>query len=182
MQAISLYISLPLLINSAACTSHDLGHFWRFLLAPRTAFHPSACSRLPRSIEYTASIDCTSFSAHTGLLAPVFMKRSVDALSGAISRVGVRACVIALLSSGLCRVVNSVAREAQGPVFTPVAQVSLLLAPEMRAGCPLLSRSLQPGGEWLHVAVGVAISPKPLTRTDGSRLKDHHLQAHAPCW
>ena len=59
----------------------------------------------------------------TGLMAPLFMKRSVDALSGTITQLAVRASVLALLWSGACRVVNSVAREAQGPIFTPVAQV-----------------------------------------------------------
>lgn len=59
-------------------------------------------------------------------MAPTFLKRSVDALSGTITQTAVNACVAALAWSGVCRVINSVAREAQGPIFTPVAQVNKL--------------------------------------------------------
>lgn len=64
-------------------------------------------------------------SPFAGLLAPTFLKKAVDALSGTITQAAVNACVAALAWSGFCRVINSVAREAQGPIFTPVAQVGL---------------------------------------------------------
>lgn len=66
--------------------------------------------------------------SYAGLLAPTFLKRSVDALSGTITQTAVNACVAALAWSGVCRVVNSIAREAQGPIFTPVAQVHHIYA------------------------------------------------------
>ena len=68
-----------------------------------------------------------SYEYFAGLMAPTFLKRSVDSLSGTITQAGVNACVAALAWSGVCRVVNSIAREAQGPIFTPVAQVCLAL-------------------------------------------------------
>lgn len=67
----------------------------------------------------------------TGLLAPLFLKHSVDALStttpspaiaGTVTHRAAVAATSALLVWGLCRALNSVAKELQGPVFTPVAQ------------------------------------------------------------
>ena len=75
-------------------------------------------------LDYTPRVtQKTQRAMHIGLMAPLFMKRSVDALSGTITQLAVQASVLSLLWSGACRVVNSVAREAQGPIFTPVAQV-----------------------------------------------------------
>lgn len=60
----------------------------------------------------------------TGLMAPLFLKHSVDALGGnPVSHRAALAATSALLIWGLCRALNSVAKELQGPVFTPVAQV-----------------------------------------------------------
>lgn len=52
----------------------------------------------------------------------MYLKRAVDALGGVVTEAGVRACALALLASGACRIANSVAKELQGPVFTPVSQ------------------------------------------------------------
>ena len=60
-------------------------------------------------------------------MAPLFLKGAIDALGGAsITQAAVNASIVALLWSGACRVVNSLAKEAQGPIFTPVSQVSLV--------------------------------------------------------
>ncbi len=52
----------------------------------------------------------------------MYLKRAVDALGGVVTEAGVRACATALLASGACRIANSVTKELQGPVFTPVSQ------------------------------------------------------------
>ena len=54
-----------------------------------------------------------------GLLAPVYFKYSVDAMG----RSAVSATIAALLTSGLCRIINGVAKEIQHPCFTPISQV-----------------------------------------------------------
>ena len=56
----------------------------------------------------------------------MYLKRAVDALGGVVTEAGVRACALALLASGACRIANSVAKELQGPVFTPVSQAGHL--------------------------------------------------------
>lgn len=60
----------------------------------------------------------------TGLMAPLFLKHSVDALGGTspVTHRAALAATSALLMWGLCRTLNSLAKELQGPVFTPVAQ------------------------------------------------------------
>ena len=58
-----------------------------------------------------------------GTMAPIYLKRAVDALGGVVNDVAVQKTVAALLISGLCRIANTLAKEAQGPMFTPVAQV-----------------------------------------------------------
>lgn len=55
----------------------------------------------------------------TGLMAPMYFKHAVDAMG----RSAVHASVAALLTSGVCRVVNGVAKEIQHPCFTPISQV-----------------------------------------------------------
>jgi hypothetical protein len=57
-------------------------------------------------------------------MAPILLKRAVDALGGVISQEAVNLTVKALLLSGGCRILNSLAKEAQGPTFTPVAQAA----------------------------------------------------------
>ena len=52
----------------------------------------------------------------------MYLKRAVDALGGVVTEAGVRACAVALLASGACRVANSLTKELQGPIFTPVSQ------------------------------------------------------------
>ena len=64
----------------------------------------------------------TSSARAPGLAVPLYLKRAVDALSGTVTDVSIRACAIALLASGGCRVANSITKEMQGPVFTPVSQ------------------------------------------------------------
>ena len=60
----------------------------------------------------------------TGLMGPLFLKHSVDALSGnPVTHRAALAATSALLVWGFCRGLNSVAKELQGPIFTPVAQV-----------------------------------------------------------
>ena len=56
-----------------------------------------------------------------GLLAPVYFKHAVDAM-GTRNGAAITAAVAALLTSGLCRIVNGVAKELQHPFFTPVSQ------------------------------------------------------------
>ena len=64
---------------------------------------------------------CISVSA--GIYAPICLKKAVDALGGLVNQAAVHRTVQALLLSGLCRVANTLAKEAQGPIFTPIAQV-----------------------------------------------------------
>ena len=52
----------------------------------------------------------------------MYFKHAVDAM-GTRNGAAVTAAVAALLSSGLCRIVNGVAKELQHPFFTPVSQV-----------------------------------------------------------
>ena len=54
----------------------------------------------------------------------MFLKQAIDALGGGSTAQGMQAAVAALLISGACRIVSSLAKEAQGPLFTPVSQVS----------------------------------------------------------
>lgn len=62
-------------------------------------------------------------SKAAGLMAPLYFKQAVDALSTQ-SHVAAKAAVIALLWSGGCRVINGLAKEMQHPIFTPVAQAA----------------------------------------------------------
>ena len=59
----------------------------------------------------------------TGIYAPICLKKAVDALGGVVNQAAVHRTVQALLISGACRIANSLAKEAQGPMFTPIAQV-----------------------------------------------------------
>ena len=52
----------------------------------------------------------------------MYFKHAVDAM-GTRNGAAVTAAVAALLTSGLCRIVNGVAKELQHPFFTPVSQV-----------------------------------------------------------
>ncbi len=58
----------------------------------------------------------------------MYFKHAVDALGtgpgAGVAGTGAAAAVSALLMSGACRVVSGITKEAQLPVFTPVAQVS----------------------------------------------------------
>ena len=51
----------------------------------------------------------------------MYFKHAVDAM-GTRNGAAVTAAVAALLTSGLCRIVNGVAKELQHPFFTPVSQ------------------------------------------------------------
>lgn len=67
-------------------------------------------------------------SKAAGLLAPLYFKQAVDALTtGVPSAVGASAAlpaaVAALAVSGVCRAVSGLAKEMQHPTFTPVSQV-----------------------------------------------------------
>ena len=62
--------------------------------------------------------------AAPGLMAPILLKRAVDALGGVVNQEAVNLTVRALLLSGACRILTSLAKEAQGPTFTPVAQAA----------------------------------------------------------
>ena len=54
----------------------------------------------------------------------MFLKQAIDALGGGNpAQHAIKAAVAALLISGACRIVSSLAKEAQGPLFTPVSQV-----------------------------------------------------------
>ena len=54
----------------------------------------------------------------------MFLKQAIDALGGGNpAQHAIQAAVAALLVSGACRIVSSLAKEAQGPLFTPVSQV-----------------------------------------------------------
>ena len=50
----------------------------------------------------------------------MYFKYAVDAMG----QNAVQMTIAALLTSGLCRVVNGVAKEIQHPCFTPISQVS----------------------------------------------------------
>lgn len=69
---------------------------------------------------YQRAGDHIAAFASAGLLAPVYFKHAVDAMG----QNAVQMTVAALLTSGLCRVVNGVAKEIQHPCFTPISQVS----------------------------------------------------------
>ena len=60
----------------------------------------------------------------SGIMAPILLKRAVDALGGVVNQQAVNLTVQALLLSGACRILNALAKEAQGPTFTPVAQAA----------------------------------------------------------
>jgi len=55
-----------------------------------------------------------------GLMAPMYFKHAVDAMGHS----AVQASVAALLTSGMCRIVNGVAKEIQHPCFTPISQAA----------------------------------------------------------
>ena len=55
-------------------------------------------------------------------MAPILLKKAVDGLGGVVNQAAIDLTVRALLLSGACRILNSLAKEAQGPTFTPVAQ------------------------------------------------------------
>ena len=56
----------------------------------------------------------------------MFLKQAIDALgAGNPSQTALKAAVAALLISGACRIMSSLAKEAQGPLFTPVSQVPI---------------------------------------------------------
>lgn len=90
-----------------------------------------------------------------GLLAPVYFKHAVDAMG----QNAVQMTIAALLTSGLCRVVNGVAKEIQHPCFTPISQVRHRCI--CRVGCCLLHSC------WQQLA---AVRPCPHSRI-------RHLQA-----
>lgn len=69
---------------------------------------------------FSDSADLTENYKCVGLLAPVYFKHAVDAMG----QNAVQMTIAALLTSGLCRVVNGVAKEIQHPCFTPISQVS----------------------------------------------------------
>ena len=77
----------------------------------------------------------------------MYFKHAVDALGSKT----VAAAVAALLASGLCRVVNGVAKELQHPFFTPVSQARGAKGFGIRVyGCGLLAaapllHACQPG-------------------------------------
>ncbi len=73
-------------------------------------------------------------SCCAGLLAPVYFKHAVDAM-GTRGGAAITAAVAALLTSGLCRIVNGVAKELQHPFFTPVSQVDIPISPRHDACC-----------------------------------------------
>ena len=78
-----------------------------------------------------------------GLMAPIYLKSAIDALGGSsISQAAVHASIAALLWSGACRVVNTLAKELQGPIFTPVSQVCVNLPALAWHNAPPVSRSL----------------------------------------
>lgn len=56
-----------------------------------------------------------------GLMAPLLLKNAVEAVTA--SKIGV--AVQALLVAGLYRLISGIAKEAQTPIFTPIAQVHL---------------------------------------------------------
>ena len=73
-------------------------------------------------------MQCIMMRYCAGIYAPICLKKAVDALGGVVNQAAVHRTVQALLLSGLCRVFNTLAKEAQGPMFTPVAQVRLPLS------------------------------------------------------
>lgn len=63
----------------------------------------------------------------------MYFKHAVDAM-GSRNGAAITAAVAALLTSGLCRIVNGVAKELQHPFFTPVSQA--------RSGGAAIDRSI----------------------------------------
>ena len=85
-----------------------------------------ACRQLPCAANADMHRIMVSYCA--GIYAPICLKKAVDALGGVVNQAAVHRTVQALLLSGVCRVFNTLAKEAQGPMFTPVAQVCLHLS------------------------------------------------------
>jgi ABC-type transport system involved in Fe-S cluster assembly fused permease/ATPase subunit len=63
-------------------------------------------------------------SKATGLMAPVYFKDAVDALSLSGTHRHLTSALIALLLSGLCRAASALSKELQHPLFTPVSQAA----------------------------------------------------------
>ena len=82
-----------------------------------------------------------------GIYAPICLKKAVDALGGVVNQAAVHRTVQALLLSGVCRVFNTLAKEAQGPMFTPVAQVCLPLSHWQRTARRLEGKRTGSGSE-----------------------------------
>lgn len=81
---------------------------------------PDVTSRL--NTRMRLNLPCSSKAA--GLASPFYFKRAVDALSsGGGTATVASAAAAALVLTGLCRAVSGIAKEMQGPVFAPVAQV-----------------------------------------------------------
>lgn len=76
-----------------------------------------------RSLACSKSIEAEGCGRCTGIYAPICLKKAVDALGGVVNQAAVNRTVQALLVAGACRIANSLAKEAQGPMFTPIAQV-----------------------------------------------------------
>lgn len=63
-------------------------------------------------------------SKATGLMAPIYFKDAVDALSLSGTQRHLTSALIALLLSGLCRAASALSKELQHPLFTPVSQAA----------------------------------------------------------
>ena len=85
---------------------------------------------------YSYFVGPGSLSSHfrapvPGLATPIFLRRAVDALGGVVTDARIHTCAMALLASGACRIANSLTKELQGPIFTPVSQAR---RPRVRQG------------------------------------------------
>lgn len=92
---------------------------------PTSSQHVPACASLPEHRIKNLGLGAMRLGhvcdGVSGLMAPVYFKHAVDAMG----KSAVAATVAALLTSGLCRIVNGIAKEMQHPCFTPISQVSL---------------------------------------------------------
>lgn len=72
-----------------------------------------------------AALTLLIFSKATGVLAPIYFKQAVDALSSSgTAQAMMKAAVAALLLSGACRAASGLSKELQHPLFTPVSQAA----------------------------------------------------------
>ncbi|KAK9857626.1 hypothetical protein WJX84_005358 [Apatococcus fuscideae] len=119
VQALCLELGLPYHMPTFfGAIRETFGRLRRTALVARSIKVAPGCARLG-----LASI-LLIISKAAGLVAPFYFKRAIDCLGESAAKASIGAAVTALLWSGLCRVINGLAKEIQHPIFTPVSQAA----------------------------------------------------------